>query len=896
MGNFKHSILASLVLLSLSFHAIAQNGLQIINDSIYGDALSLRKMDIQAMDDGKVFIAYYDAGLSIYENGNLTFLNTENSTLPSNRVNDISIFNNKVYLATENGIATYEDGAINFPGGGLQGLQIESVIADGYNLYALCSSDDFVDSLAIFNGSVWQFKQFSGFTRSFLNNSPMLLHEGTLYFGCRNEGLFAYKSDEFQHIFHNVSVNDLTIYKDRLWISLNTLNPDGEAILIYNIDNQTSMKFSDHFAYEKIHGNKGSTFSHAEDGSLRIIYGFQTQLIVNTIGEGTHELMIYPDQSLNYTRYNSTDEVNGKIYLTAWSYLPGILIDVDLYQNFLSGFWSRNLKTLDINKVGATAKSYGSLFFDGNIYPRYQVPIDSNTNTIFASGIWIGGFDQSDNLHLSAVRYGENPGSGISLYDFAPGPLQRSGENQGVGDTLSSNKYDRIWKIDRYDIEQFNYTYKSKSFTIPDDMEDWPGNSDEQESLAPFVDQNNDGIYDLNDGDYPKIRGDQMLWWVMNDNTHPNEETGGLPLGVEMHHSLYGYRYDNPTDEYTELINYQTYLNVKVVNSSTEKYDSVYIGVWVDGDIGNPADDYIGCDVERNSFYFYNADDYDESFQDYYGYGYNPPVQTVTILNGPLADADGIDNDLDGIVDNERIKMSKFLYYNNINQGSNPAITDPFEAEDYYNYMTGHWKDGTHVCYGGNGHVSGGGNSDIPCNYMFPGETDPSGIGTNGIPQPAWSEETEDNNPDDRRGLCSIGPFTLEAGEETEVDILFAYIPNDGTRNGDFNYQPKLDSLITWFDENRIPNNYEDADALGIKDQKTAEVSVSPNPAKDYFEVRSNQFIKQVDILDINGRLIERKTMNDTHCRISSKALKQGVYLLRIETDKGITSRKLIIQ
>lgn len=887
--------LIGLILIAFSISLFAQNGLQTISDSTYGDLLDLRKMDVKANANDVVYIAYYNSGLGVYENGTHTFYKTENSEIPDNRVNQLYLDDNQVYLATENGIAVFDDGNWDFPGGGLNGFRIESVLKEDDKIFALCSTDDFVDSLAIYDGSNWTFKQFPGFVRSFLNNSAMLYHDDCLYFGVRNEGLFIYKNQQISHPIHNLSINDLAYYNHRIWISLNTPTADQEDIIIFNPNNLSFMGFSKHWAYEESHTNKGASFSYSQNGGFNIIYACQNQLVINTIKEDSYDLMIYPDQSLNNTRFNSSNEYNGKIYVTVWAYLPIMVSDRNTYESFLSGFWSKNLKTLDINQVGATAKSYGSMFYDGNYYPRYQVPIDSNTNSIFASGIWIGGYDESDNLHLSAVRYGENTESGISRFDFAPGPLNQDGDLQGSGDTLLSNKYNRVWKIDRYDIEQFNYASFEKSFTPPDDMLDWPGNLEGEENLAPFVDQNGDGVYDISDGDYPKIRGDQMLWWVINDNTHPNEETGGTPLGIEMHHSLYGYRYDNPMDEYTELINYQTYLNVKIVNHSTQKYDSVYIGVWVDGDIGNPMDDYIGCDVQRNSFYFYNADNYDEDFMGYTGYGYNPPVQTVTILNGPLADSDGVDNDYDGIVDNERLKMSKFLYYNNTFQGSSSVTNDPYEAQDYYNYLSGRWKDGSPVCYGGTGHVNGGANPNIPCDYMFPGDTDPEGNGTSGIPQASWSEETENNTPHDRRGLCSIGPFTMHPGEENEVDILFAYLPNDGTKSGNDFYEPKLDSLITWYNENRTPNNYEDADALSIVQKPIAEVSLSPNPAKNYFTIQADARIRQIEILDVNGHFIFSKSVNGFAERISCAPYPSGTYLVRFHFDGGVVTKKIIL-
>lgn len=892
---FTYSII--LIILTTSFgKSFAQNGLQLISDSTYGDVLSLRKMDVETDQSGNLWIGYYDAGMGKYTNEELQIFNITNSQLPSNRVNDIfsDYTDNSISISTENGLAILNGNEWSFPGGGLNGYSVESSYKLNNTIYALCSKDEFVDSLAIYDGNNWEFIQIPSFTKSFLNKTPIEFYNDVLYWGTRQEGLFSYDGSQVKHLLYNLSLNDLQVYDDKIWISLGTYTSEHESILIYDPNYGNINNFSSHFAYEPTHTYKNACFS-VDGYNLNIIYPFQTQLVCNSITDNKHELFIYPNQTLTNTRLSSTTSVNGKIYVTGWSFLPIMVIDKSLHENFLSGFWSRNIKTLDINQVGATVRSYGSMFWDGNSLPRYQVPIDSNTNSIFASGLWIGGYDQNKQLHLSGVSYGENTESNISLYDFVPGSLYSEGDKQGQGDTLLSNKYDRVWKIDRYDIEQFNYE-NAKSYIIPDDMEDWPGNgNDGLEILAPYVDQNNDGIYNIEDGDYPQIRGDQMLWWLTNDNTHPNEETGGIPLGVELQHSFYGFKYDHPIDEYTELINYQTYLNIRITNQSTQRYDSVYIGVWVDADIGNAMDDYIGCDVKRNSFYFYNADSYDESSQNFIGYGSNPPVQTVTILNGPLADEDQVDNDLDGIVDNERIKMSKFVYYNNITESSNPAITDPFIDKDYYKYLTGHWKDGSQLCYGGNGHYLGGGNSNIPCDYMFPGETDPEGIGTNGVSQPNWSEVTEQNTPNDRRGLCSMGPFTLEPGEVNEIDILFAFIPNDGTKSGTFNYQPDLDSLITWYQENRTPSNYENAETLGIETLQTTEISIFPNPVDKLCNIRCNEKIISISLFDIKGQKIKELNINKYETILNTENIQSGIYILLCETKNGFIRKKISI-
>jgi len=114
----------------------------------------------------------------------------------------------------------------------------------------------------------------------------------------------------------------------------------------------------------------------------------------------------------------------------------------------------------------------------------------------------------------------------------------------------------------------------------------------------------------------------------------------------------------------------------------------------------------------------------------------------------------------DGIEDNERYGMKKFMYFNN---GGNPAQSDPSIAPEYYNYLKGIWKDGTVMEYGGNGHVSSGAYGPA-ANFMFPELSDPCFWGTNGE-EPygpvEWTETSAGNPPNDRRGLSVMGPLLL---------------------------------------------------------------------------------------------------------------------------------------
>jgi len=233
-------------------------------------------------------------------------------------------------------------------------------------------------------------------------------------------------------------------------------------------------------------------------------------------------------------------------------------------------------------------------------------------------------------------------------------------------------------------------------------------------------------------------------------------------------------------------INNMTFYNYELINRGTQTLYNTYFGFFTDGALGDPYDDYVGCDVNRGLGYYYNGDNYDGDNSGYKGYGYSPPAVGVDFFEGPYQDNDGIDNAFgigdnealngigygDGVIDNERFGMRRFLYYSNTTNGANPNQTDPTNASDYYNYLRGFWKDGSKFVYGGSGHISDPeADPNTPCEFMFPGNTDPLGWGTNGVPQPVWTEQTANNTPNDRRFVQSAGPFVLKPGAVNNITV-----------------------------------------------------------------------------------------------------------------------------
>jgi len=447
---------------------------------------------------------------------------------------------------------------------------------------------------------------------------------------------------------------------------------------------------------------------------------------------------------------------------------------------------------LDINNIRTKIFINGDMWWDLVGTATYEVPKGSGKHSLFAGAIWVGGYDNSHNLRVAAQTYRQ------SGEDFWPGPVDVV--NTNVTPDVCT-KFDRHFRVNRDEVQQTISNFSSiegkypDGFVPPQVMVDWPGNGDNPETgagagyvhfLAPFFDRNSDGIYDWTDGDYPwfefnsstpvcddRVLGDQSLWWVFNDVGNVHRETDSqYPIGLEVQAQAFGFA---TNDE----INNMTFYKYKIINrNTTTNIDSCYFGAWVDPDLGNYLDDYVGCDVARGFGYCYNGDANDEGIA---GYGFNPPAVGVDFFQGPKADtSDGVDNDRDGCIDcsfeltasgdtdtivdtvvPELIIMSKFVYYNNNND---PVNGNPNGAEDYYGYLQGIWRNGTQMTYGGNGHGGGPGATTDLCDFMFPGNSDPTHWGTHGLPEADWDEVAAGNLPDDRRFLQSSGPFTLIPG------------------------------------------------------------------------------------------------------------------------------------
>lgn len=470
---------------------------------------------------------------------------------------------------------------------------------------------------------------------------------------------------------------------------------------------------------------------------------------------------------------------------------------------------------LDINNVRATLLNGGDMWWDleqaGYVVPNTENP-DTEVSSIFAGAIWMGGIDPAGNLKIGAVQY--RGGSGNHT-DYYPGPLDPT---TGLTDNITCEHWDRLFSVYKSDILTFNELYPLLDHPggtidknlIHSDILHWPakGNShffekynfelpSTGQGLASFWDEDKDGLYDPTKGDFPiltaefcdpdyrsealKSLPDQMTFWVFNDSGGPHTESNGsTAIQMEVQATAFAYATD-------DLLNDATFYKFKFINRAPQDIRDMYHSLWLDIDLGCSEDDNVGCSPKDNLVYAYNQDAVDgDSGSDCSTlpgntYGTETPLIGINLLGGPLCpkrfvrDEDGnIVYDENGQALLESIQnigaevidtfveasMSSFIYINR--QSPNLWTVDPQTAPEYYNYMSGKWRDGRPITYGGFGY-----NGTEETNFVFSDDPDD---------QEGWSQCTNAFDSDQRL-LMNTGPYLLTPGAVNELVYGVLWIP-----------------------------------------------------------------------------------------------------------------------
>ena len=82
---------------------------------------------------------------------------------------------------------------------------------------------------------------------------------------------------------------------------------------------------------------------------------------------------------------------------------------------------------------------------------------------------------------------------------------------------------------------------------------------------------------------------------------------------------------------------------------------------------------------------------------------------------------------------------------------------------------------------------------------------------------------------------------------------------------------------------------------LGTSEFLSSKFSVYPNPASNVINIANEDaVISSVDMTDMNGRVIKSTKFNATQAEVSIGDLATGIYMMKITTDQGVATKKVV--
>lgn len=491
---------------------------------------------------------------------------------------------------------------------------------------------------------------------------------------------------------------------------------------------------------------------------------------------------------------------------------------------------------IDIGNVRAPHSLHGNMWLDTS-YVGIDFPKGSNRHTASLGALWMSGYVGIATLRTSAMTYGAQG------TDYWPGPVNGiAATPQQLYD--SSKKWARIWKINQTEINSFLATATHTVANTPASILEWPAKGNPYAKgnagaalkidldLAPFVDVNADGQYDPLAGDYPRMKGSQMLWWIINDAGPTHTVTNGTALKVETKVCAYAYKLGTTADN---IIFYE----YTVTNRSTATYTNFRLGMMADFDLGFAFDDMAGFDSSRRLGVIYNH-------QPGSGTG-TPQMAALAIMELP------------GDAYNAYSPAGSFVSYSNSN--SSPA-GDPQTAVEYDRFLRSQYRNGSTWRFGG---------SYIPHNETF---------------------GCDSNAMNDMRFVLASGNLSLAPSETKKYG--FAVMLADSTGECPAMSFDKIHNetdtayKLYWNPVNGTPVG----GTTGILGVQRTQLRMFPNPAHNLLYIEANSKDPgNVRIYDATGRCLEAgQTQSSNRYTIDVSKLPAGIYTIRFQSNSGSES------
>ncbi|MBW7868407.1 MAG: T9SS type A sorting domain-containing protein [Brumimicrobium sp.] len=499
---------------------------------------------------------------------------------------------------------------------------------------------------------------------------------------------------------------------------------------------------------------------------------------------------------------------------------------------------------IDYNNVSAFISGEGTFFYDfENQAKGYEVPKGLGVHALKDMRFWFAAKDMNGEIYFSQ--------GGTPLEkDIFNGPIS----NLNIYNTQTYlNSWEKpIYLVNQATIDKYLSNYNCSqdpncvdNYPISNEeinqINNWPAHGDismgQAFNLAPFLDNQEDGIYGPTQGDVPLIKGCYAAYLIQNDEAMPHTLTNTNPIGIELRIMFYQYH----TSDY---LNNTLLVDVEAINRSNIDYPEFMHSVAINGALGNETDDFLGCDSLSNIIYFYNSDNIDEESSSSSGYGENPPAIGIVGLH----------------------------------QKSSSCV--PFSGnetvEEKWNLMKGYQSNGDSWIHP-NGYET---------KYVYSGNPN----------NPAeWSQLSQGNTPGNVNGLLSMDFGMFHKGDTLRQSYAIIFT-QDGNHleNVESLIENAMELKNTLDNEGTILCTDE---VLNIVEDDKLDVEIFPNPSSGIFQIKNpTDHIHTILISDSQGRIVKEESIqNNEMIEIDLRGKQAGIYFVQVTSNNAMMVKKILI-
>lgn len=521
------------------------------------------------------------------------------------------------------------------------------------------------------------------------------------------------------------------------------------------------------------------------------------------------------------------------------------------------------------------------LFFSGNIYSQVviqRVLLDGNNiSSIFQN---TGIFNQNTGMSNSpGFEWPKNSGkfalftTGLCIAAKIDGELAQSmasykGE-YSPGCIVNGNPYIdsnfKIYKISRGDNAGNNPDYANWYKMIP--------------YGAPYIDVNNNHQYDPGIDSIGIRNAKQVIFLCMTDafdSTHNiGEGFGGGIYNPKLYSQIAwtAWCYDRANLQDMQFIKWS------IINRGTKTWNSTYLSIVADPDLGDPNDDYIGCDTSKKLGYCYNGDNYDPQ------YGTNPPAVGFILFKSPK-------------------DLCSFTFFTNPSTGTTVCEEDPIgEPNPAYLFMKGFKKDSSNFL----NPIVNQKTPYTPTKFVYTGDPETSTGWTEymGCVQNCGGNVGTliNTNPyGDRRFIMSSGDENYSVPPNDTIEIYASQLIARGNTNLSSVTMLKNYANTAW-------SVYRNGFSVGIEKitsiipEKYSLHQNYPNPFNPTtnirYQIKDSKFVI-VKIFDIMGREVEtlvneKQTPGVYEVKFDGTNYPSGIYFYKLNVDVYSETKKMIL-